>query len=289
MGGINGQGQLGSPWGATGWTVRGNFFDLGNDRGYGKLYIDPRDTAFYLAVNTAAKASLPAAQLEAAFINPANWTWHDGNTGAPTTPIAHETSDHDLKEGWLVPRSSPTPEWTIIYDAGYSQLSTGGRNLGYFGPTADLEVRKTLDTPPPYWDGDQVEYTVTVINNGPTKATNVTLVEQLTNQTLDSVQVVSCPSGSNCSCSSGTCTIDVIQVGDQAEFKVTATISGAGTFANTAQATADQLDPDPANSTAAAGAQADPPLVPTLGETALVGLVLLLTLVALRRRKMMVG
>ncbi|MDZ7308482.1 MAG: hypothetical protein ONB49_15680, partial [candidate division KSB1 bacterium] len=48
----------------------------------------PRDNNFYLAINTAAKASLAPAALEAAFINPANWTWHDGTTGRRRTGLS---------------------------------------------------------------------------------------------------------------------------------------------------------------------------------------------------------
>ncbi len=48
MGGVSGSGQLAVPTGAgNGWTPRANFFDLGDDRGMGKLYVDPRDTAIY--------------------------------------------------------------------------------------------------------------------------------------------------------------------------------------------------------------------------------------------------
>jgi hypothetical protein len=130
MGGPNGQGQLGSPTGG-GWTVRGNFFDLGNDRGMGKLYIHPDDTGFYLAVNVAAKSSLPPDERETAFIDPSNWTWSDGTTGAPpSTPIFSATSEHDLREGWVVPRSDPSRRWVLMYDADYGS-DDGGKALGY--------------------------------------------------------------------------------------------------------------------------------------------------------------
>jgi len=85
------------------------------------------DSAFYLAVNTAAKPSMPAPDLEAAFINPDNWAWHDGTTGLPGNPILAETVEHDLRECWLVPNGSA--EWTIIYDADFG--SDGGKALGY--------------------------------------------------------------------------------------------------------------------------------------------------------------
>lgn len=125
-------GNLHLPSGVSvGWTPSGAFFDLGNDRGMGKIYVDPRDSNFYLAVNTAAKTSLPEDELEAAFINPDNWTWHDGSTGYASTPILSQTAEHDLRECWLVPSSNFEDGWTIIYDADYGSVD-GGKALGYF-------------------------------------------------------------------------------------------------------------------------------------------------------------
>ena len=141
IGGRPGWGPLELPAGVSyGWTPTGNFLDLGHDRGYGKVYADPRDSDFYLAVNTAAKASLPPADLEAAFINPANWTWHDGTTGPAAKPILSETDEHDLRECWVVPQTDPNAPWVIIYDADFGD-SDGGKALGW----ATL-----LPPPPPY-------------------------------------------------------------------------------------------------------------------------------------------
>jgi uncharacterized repeat protein (TIGR01451 family) len=287
MGGINGSGPLGTPSGASGWTGRGNFFDLGNDRGLGKIYIDPRDSAFYLAVNSAARASLSPSQLEAAFINPANWTWNDNTTGSAANPIATETSEHDLRECWLVPRSTPTREWTIVYDADFGS-GDGGKALGYFGLVADLILEKTLDSTPPFKSGSQVEYSVTITNNGPSHATNIIMLDTLTNQTLDSIQVITCPQGSSCLCgSAGSCVVDKLENGQRAAFRVTATIDGVGDFSNSVSATAEQMDPDPVNSSAKAGAKAeDPgPSVPTLNDAATLLLLCLLAFFAMRRMK----
>ena len=96
----------------------------------GKVYADPRDSAFYLAVNTAAQTNLAPAALEAAFIDPANWTWHDDTTGPAANPVLSATAEHDLRECWLVPRSSPYDGWYLIYDADFG-AADGGRALGY--------------------------------------------------------------------------------------------------------------------------------------------------------------
>jgi len=120
----------------VGWTPTGNFFDLGLDRGMGKVYADPRDSDFYLAVNVAAQASLAPAALEAAFINPANWTWHDDTTGPAAAPVLSETAEHDLRECWLVPRTSPSEGWVLMYDADFGV--DGGLALGYATTEAAL-------------------------------------------------------------------------------------------------------------------------------------------------------
>ena len=152
IGGRPGWGPLELPSGVSaGWTPSGSFVDLGHDRGIGKVYVDPRDSDFYLAVNTAAKPSLPPADLEAAFINPANWTWHDGTVGPAANPILSATSEHDLRECWVVPNADPDAGWVIVYDADFGSAD-GGKALGY--------ATLTPPTPPPdtvYVDDDYDE------------------------------------------------------------------------------------------------------------------------------------
>jgi hypothetical protein len=114
----------------SGWKPTGNFIDLGYDRGYGKIYEDPAYQYLYLAINTAAKASLPPADLEAAFINPANWTWHNGSKGKASSPILSKTSEHNYKECWVVPPSGPNADWTIMYIGDFGS-SDGSNALGY--------------------------------------------------------------------------------------------------------------------------------------------------------------
>jgi len=113
-------------------TPSGSFVDLGHNRGYGKVHVRGSDTGFYLAINPAAKAGLTPPELEAAFIDPANWMWNDGTTGLPTTPILTATTEHDLREAWVVPQSNPDAAWVIIYDADFG-AANGGKALGYAG------------------------------------------------------------------------------------------------------------------------------------------------------------
>ncbi len=74
-------------------TPSGSFFDLGLDRGTGKIHVRGNDSALLLAVNTAARPSLAPAAPEAAFIDPTSWTWHDGTTGLPTSPLLEATTE----------------------------------------------------------------------------------------------------------------------------------------------------------------------------------------------------
>jgi hypothetical protein len=104
--------------------------ELSSDSGYGLIKPRGNDSGFYLAVNTDAKASLSPAELEAAFVNPSNWTWHDGTTGLPGNPLLTATVEHDLREVWIVPRSNPNDDWTLIYTADYG-AGDGGKALGY--------------------------------------------------------------------------------------------------------------------------------------------------------------
>lgn len=150
-------GPLQLPSGVTsGWTPSGSFFDFGDDRGWGKIHIDPRDQYFYLAVNTATLTSMSPVDFETAFLDMDNWTWHDDTTGPAASPIMTATIEHDLRENWLVPTSDPTQGWVIIYDADYGPAD-GDKALGYTmlpDPTAisltEFQARPTFDIKTPH-------------------------------------------------------------------------------------------------------------------------------------------
>ena len=110
----------------------GSFVDLGHGRGYGKMYARGSGGGVYLAINTAAVATLPPAELEAAFINPTNWTWNNGSTGVCTnaTAVLVKTAVRDIRECWVVPQTNPDAPWIIVYNADYASTN-GGRALGY--------------------------------------------------------------------------------------------------------------------------------------------------------------
>ena len=153
VGGRPGWGPLELPAGVSyGWTPSGSFVDLGHDRGYGKIHVDPRDSNVYLAVNTAAKASLPPAELEAAFIDPGNWTWHDGTTGPAANAILAETAEHDLRECWVALGTDPDDDWILVYDADFGSVD-GGKALGYATLSPPLPPPETVWVDDDYCDG----------------------------------------------------------------------------------------------------------------------------------------
>jgi LPXTG-site transpeptidase (sortase) family protein len=108
----------------------GNFvlMELDGQLAYGKNMVPGNRSGIYLAINrAAAQAGTPALE-EAAFLNPANWTWRDGNTGLPSAANAILTSTlgsggHNLSESWTVPTSDPRSDNVIIYTAQYAAVT----------------------------------------------------------------------------------------------------------------------------------------------------------------------
>jgi hypothetical protein len=122
-------GPLATPAEGISSTPTGSYFELTENQGYGKLYVPGDDSGIYLAVNTVAKLSQDITVLEANFIDPANWTWHDGSTGrlTPSHALLYGTADHDYREVWMVPQPSPNEPWIVIYTASYGD----NKSLGY--------------------------------------------------------------------------------------------------------------------------------------------------------------
>lgn len=124
---------------SAGWTPSGSFVALKNDSGYGKFYISPDNGHLYMAVNSEAKSSLSPAEQEAAFIKPANWTWNDGSTGRAASAIYTKTTEHDIRELWVVPKTDPSTARVIMYDADFGGTD-GGKALGYFTITGPNSI-----------------------------------------------------------------------------------------------------------------------------------------------------
>jgi uncharacterized repeat protein (TIGR01451 family) len=111
---------------------------------------------------------------------------------------------------------------------------------------ADLQMAKTVDNPTPNV-GQNVTFTVSLINNGPSTATNVTATDLLpSGLTFVSDTLTQGMYNS----ATGLWTVGTVAVGTQT-LTITATVTGTGAATNTATIThSDQFDPNTANNTA---------------------------------------
>jgi uncharacterized repeat protein (TIGR01451 family) len=126
---------------------------------------------------------------------------------------------------------------------------------------ADLAVTKTVDNPIPNV-GDTVTYTITVTNNGPDTATNITLNDDLP---AGMTFVSATPDTGTYNPVTGIWAINSLASGTTATLAIKARVTSPNPGTNTATITAaDQFDPNPANNSASASAT---PLVADLSLT----------------------
>jgi uncharacterized repeat protein (TIGR01451 family) len=108
--------------------------------------------------------------------------------------------------------------------------------------SADMAIVKTA-TPNPVLQGDSLTYTLTVTNNGPATATNVTVTDTLPSavsyQSVTSTQGTCSEAGGTVTCLLGTMANAVI-----AKVSIVAIAGTPGSVTNTATVTADQTDPN---------------------------------------------
>ena len=118
---------------------------------------------------------------------------------------------------------------------------------------ADLAVTKSVDNANPS-EGDTVIYTVTVTNNGPLDATNVSVTDLLPTG-LSYSDDDAAASGTTYDSASGLWTLGTLPSGQTATLQLTATLNagtGGSTLTNMASVSAlDQTDPVPGNDSAA--------------------------------------
>ena len=108
-------------------------------------------------------------------------------------------------------------------------------------PSADVALTKT--GPATVLPNGQVTYTITVTNNGPSAADNVTVNDTIPSA-LTNVDLT--PSVGTCD-NAGTCQLGTLQPGATATITVTGTAPASGTFTNTAQVTTTTPGDDPGN------------------------------------------
>jgi uncharacterized repeat protein (TIGR01451 family) len=120
-------------------------------------------------------------------------------------------------------------------------------NLVTSSSNADMAITKT-DSPDPVGQGQLITYRLTVTNNGPAIATNVTVSDPLdASLTLNSAT----PSIGSCAgATTVTCTLGTLNVGDSQFINIIVQATATGTISNTATVTATQTDPVPANNSA---------------------------------------
>ncbi|MDQ8739411.1 DUF11 domain-containing protein [Paenibacillus sp. LHD-38] len=114
-------------------------------------------------------------------------------------------------------------------------------------PVADLAVTKT-DTPDPVIVGSPLTYNVVVPNNGPSTATEVTLIDTLP---AGVTFISATPSQGSCTETGGvvTCSLGTLANGASATVEIVVTPTAAVTTTNTASVSGNEFDPDLANNT----------------------------------------
>ena len=128
------------------------------------------------------------------------------------------------------------------------------------GQSVDLSLVKTA-APNPVKAGQQLTYTLTATNNGPSNATGVTIVDTLPAGT----SFLSASGQSSATIAGQTLTLNVGNLAAGASSTITVVVGVAstatGTITNTAMVSGNQPDPNPANNTASVSTQIDVPVV----------------------------
>jgi uncharacterized repeat protein (TIGR01451 family)/gliding motility-associated-like protein len=108
--------------------------------------------------------------------------------------------------------------------------------------SADLVISKTVDNATANV-GEDVTFTITVTNNGPSDATGVAVSDQLPS----GYTYVSDNSGGSYDSGTGVWTIGNLANGANASLEITATVNASGDYTNTATASANENDPTSSN------------------------------------------
>jgi uncharacterized repeat protein (TIGR01451 family) len=120
----------------------------------------------------------------------------------------------------------------------------------YGSSVSDLSLTKSA-SPDPVLAGQTLTYTLTAANAGPSSATGVSLTDTLpAGVTYQSAT----PSQGSCTQASGTvsCSLGTLDASGQATVQIEVTPQSAGSLTNSAQVSAEQVDPSSANNSAIA-------------------------------------
>ena len=139
-----------------------------------------------------------------------------------------------------------------FYRSGIVAITTMEPGIGFFTLRplfADLAVTVT-DAPDPVALGDNVTYTFTVRNQGPTWSSNTTFTDTVP---TDMTFVSATPSQGSCAGTTVvTCSLGTLQNGDVATVVIVARADALGTVSNTGSASADETDTRLADNSATA-------------------------------------
>jgi uncharacterized repeat protein (TIGR01451 family) len=185
--------------------------------------------------------------------------------------------DHALVNASLLPQVTGAAKWHINSDEPTvldynTEFKSPGQIVSFYNvdpfrtsdhdpvvvglfQVADLSIAKS-DAPDPVIVGETLTYTLTVANNGPDDATEVTVTDTLP----AGVAFVSATAGCVNSAGTVTCTVGALTNGATATMTITVTApTTPGTISNTASVTGSPADPDGANNLATETTVVNPP------------------------------
>jgi uncharacterized repeat protein (TIGR01451 family) len=152
----------------------------------------------------------------------------------------------------FLPTAAGTYQWVASYssDANNDPVASelGDEPQTVTPAQVDLAVTKVANQTQVMF-GDTVTFTLTVVNKGPSTATDVVVVDPLP-PGLDFVSAT--PSQGTYNPASGLWMVGTLAPGASATLQVTATVATVGPIGNTAEASALQFDPDLSNNVATA-------------------------------------
>lgn len=240
----------------SGWSIyqQGTYAPDGDHRWMGSIAMD-KDGNIALGYSVSGAATYPSVRYTGRLATDPLGTLPQGETSL-VEGTGSQLSSTSRWGDYSLMAVDPTDDCTFWYTQEYYASTTiaGWRTrIGSFkfascgsalASGADLVLTNT-GSPNPVFVGGSLTYSLTVTNNGPDPATNVTLTDTLPAPvTLNSVSSpqMSCVKGSTV-----TCTLGTLPSGMQASATVVVTPTAPGTISNPAAVSAAEADPNPAN------------------------------------------
>lgn len=173
----------------------------------------------------------------------------------PTTP--EPVPDSLRVQVNISPDTPPGPRDVVVTGVEFSCSMPGGFTVQEKAAKADLSVTKTA-SPSPVGSGQMITYTITVTNNGPDPATDVSLIEILPDIDQLSLELPFVTSQGTCSLHSGSfeqrvnCNLGNLPVGATATLTIRGVVlaKAGDTLSNSAVVNGNEEDPNFENSNA---------------------------------------